>query len=35
MRLESVVTQMKREQKVAETEQVRKVAGGSMNLRTR
>lgn len=35
MRLESVVTQMKREQKVAETEQVRKAAGGSMNLRTR
>ena len=35
IRLESVVTQMKREQKVAETEQVRKAAGGSMNLRTR
>ena len=35
MRFESVVTQMKREQKVAETEQVRKAAGGSMNLRTR
>ena len=35
MRLESVVTQMKREQKEAETEQARKAEGRSMNLRTR
>lgn len=35
MRLESVVTQMKRELKEAETEQARKAEGRSMNLRTR
>lgn len=35
MRLESVVAQMKREQKEAETEQARKAEGRSMNLRTR
>ncbi len=35
MRLESVVTQMKREQREAGMEQARKEEGRSMNLRTR